>query len=288
MRVGAAEVNKLLAAHSFNPSKAKGQNFLIDPNIPEKLVRLSGIGKSSGVLEAGPGMGALTVQLCRASGHVTAVELDTRLMPILREVLKEHSNVTLVQGNILKVDIKKLVDETMGETDRHVCANLPYSITTPAISAFIKAEVFDTITVMIQKEVAERIVAKPGSPEYGAFTIYVNYHSSVEKLFDVPPECFIPQPKVTSTVIKMSMRKERSLSPDSEKLLFRLVRAAFGQRRKTLVNALYAEFGETLSKEYISQAIVSCGFDSRVRGEALSVEDFIIIASFFQYVTICK
>ena len=281
MHIGAAEVYKLLATHGLSPSKAKGQNFLIDPNIPEKLVRLSGIGKSSGVLEAGPGMGALTVYLCRASGHVTAVELDTRLMPILREVLKEHSNVTLVHGNILKVDIKKLVEETMTESDRHVCANLPYSITTPVIAAFIKAEVFETITVMIQKEVGERILAKPGSTDYGAFTVYVNYNSAVEKLFDVPPECFIPRPKVTSSVIKMTMRKERPLSQEDEKLLFRIVRAAFCRRRKTLVNALHAEFCETLTKAYITQAIVSSGFDSRVRGEALGIENFIKVASFF-------
>jgi len=281
MRFGAVEVNNLLAAHGLSPSKAKGQNFLIDPNIPEKLVRLSGIGKTSGVLEAGPGMGALTVHLCRASNHVTAVELDTRLMPILREALKDYSNVTLVQGNILKVDINKLVDETMGESDRHVCANLPYNITTPVLAAFIKADVFETITVMIQKEVAERILAKPGSPDYGAFTVFVNYNSAVEKLFDVPPECFIPRPKVTLSVIKMTMRKMHPLNPDDEKLLFRIVKAAFSRRRKTLANALHAEFGETLNKEYITQTIITCGFDARVRGEALGVEDFINIAYLF-------
>jgi len=281
MRLGAAEVNKLLAAHGLSPSKAKGQNFLIDPNIPEKLVRLSGIGKSSGVLEAGPGMGALTVHLCRASGHVTAVELDSRLMPILHDVLKDQSNVTLVQGNILKVDIKKLVNDTMGETDLHVCANLPYNITTPVIAAFIDTDVFETITVMIQKEVAERILSKPGTPDYSAFTVYVNYNSTVEKLFDVPPECFIPRPQVTSSVIKMTMRKERLLNPENEKLLFRIVKAAFGRRRKTLVNALHAEFSETLSKEFITQAIANIGMDTRIRGETLGVEDFMKIASLF-------
>ena len=281
-RFSAKEVNKLLAAHDVRPSKKMGQNFVVDANIPEKLVKLSGLNKSCSVLEIGAGLGALTLQLSKAACHVTAVELDTRLLPILREVLGECSNVDLLQGDILKLDIGKLAAETMRGTNRHVCANLPYNITTPALTKLIDADVFESVTVMVQKEVAMRICAKPGSPDYGAFSVYINYHTEPEILFDIPPECFLPRPKVTSSVVKMLTRKERPLSGEDVNVFFRVVRAAFGQRRKTLVNAVFAVFGSTYSKETITQIVESCGFDSRVRGEALSVGEFIRLSSFFR------
>jgi len=259
-----------------------GQNFLIDPNIPEKIVRLSGIDSSSGVLEVGPGLGALTSAICRAAGRVTAVELDTRLLPMLRESLADLDNVDIVQGNILKLDIAKLVKEKMPDMKYHVCSNLPYNITTPALTAFISTNVFDTITVMVQREVAVRICASPGCSDYGAFTVFVNYHSEPEILFDVPPECFMPRPRVYSSVVTMKMRVERRLIPEVEAVFFRIVRAAFGQRRKTLVNALYSAFGNKLLKSDIEGIVSRCGFDTRIRGEMFGIEDFASLVKYFK------
>jgi len=281
IRYSPKTIRELLAARGIKTSKSMGQNFLIDANVPEKIANLSGIDSTCGVLEVGPGLGALTMALCRAAGHVTAVELDAKLMPILHDIFKGHSNVDLVQGNILKLDIRELLAEKMPGLTHHVCANLPYNITTPAITTFIETGLFETITVMVQKEVAGRICAKPGSPEYGAFTVYTNYHTEPEKLFDVPPECFTPRPKVTSSVVKMRTRQKRLLSTEDEKTYFRVVRAAFGQRRKTLVNALNAAFNETHSKEAIAEIVTNCGFDARIRGEKLSVEEFAKLSAYF-------
>ena len=261
--------------NQFRPSKAMGQNFLIDPNIPQKIVRCSGIDKSCGVLEAGPGLGALTAHLAESAGHVAAVELDARLYCALSEMFSKCPNVVLVHGDILKIDLQKLVEQALPEPRRHVCANLPYNITTPLITKFLKADIFESITVMVQKEVALRICAKPGTSEYGAFTVFVNYHAHPEILFDISPDCFKPRPKVTSCVVKMTTRPERRLCDDDEKRFFRTVRAAFGQRRKTLVNALHAGLGSTHSKEDVAKAVQSCGFDANIRGEALSISEFI-------------
>jgi len=280
----------------IKPQKSLGQNFLTDKNIPDKIALLSGIDKTCGVLEIGPGLGALTVPLAKAALHVTAVELDKHLVIELKEILSGFQNVTLIQGDVLKLDIRKLIKETVPahylhtENEQlqklHVCANLPYNITTPVLTHLIEtggfeheSYLFNSITVMIQKEVAKRICAKPGTAEYGAFTVFANYHTTPEILFDVPPECFNPRPKVTSSVVKMTLRKERLLQKDDEKLFFRVVRAAFGQRRKTLVNALYAVFESTHSKEKITKAISSCGFDEKIRGERLSIEEFIRLSN---------
>jgi len=274
-------VRELLAAHGIKPSKSLGQNFLIDANIPGKLVNFSGVDKSNGILEVGPGLGALTIELYRVAGHVTAVEIDAKLIPILSDFFKEHSTVDIIQGDILKLNIKKLITEKMPGLAYQVCANLPYGITTPAIAAFIEADVFKSITVMIQKEVAQRICAKPGSKEYGAFTVFTNYHTEPEILFDVPPECFTPRPKVTSSVVKMVTRSKQLLGTEDEKKFFLVVRAAFSQRRKTLVNALYSVFNKTHSKEVITEIVKSCGFDTSVRGENLSVLEFTRLSAFF-------
>ncbi|MCL2402180.1 MAG: 16S rRNA (adenine(1518)-N(6)/adenine(1519)-N(6))-dimethyltransferase RsmA, partial [Oscillospiraceae bacterium] len=265
----AQDIKSLLSQHGFKFSKSMGQNFLIDKNIPEKIVRLSGIDLSDGVLEVGPGAGALTAELSQSAGKITAVELDKRLIPILKTTLESRGNVEIVEGDILKLDIAALVQEKMPGMRYRVCANLPYNITTPALSAFIEAGVFESITVMIQKEVAERICAVPGTRQYGAFSVYANYHTEPEMLFDVPPECFMPRPSVVSSVVTLRPRRERMLSPEDERQFFRVVRAAFGQRRKTLVNALHAAFGNELEKDEIVEIVTQCGFNPQIRGETL-------------------
>ena len=271
----------LLDSHGFKFSKSMGQNFLVDANIPEKIVRLSGIDRECGVLEIGPGIGALTALLSDAAGKVTAVELDTKLLPILSETLSDRTNVEIVNGDILKLNIPALVLEKMPGLKHCVCANLPYNITSPALTVLIEAGVFQSITVMVQREVALRMCAKPGTADYGAFSVFINYHTHPEILFDVPPECFMPRPKVFSSVITMKIRKERLLQPEDEAKFFRVVRAAFGQRRKTLANALHAVFGQNMSKDEITEIITRCGFDYRVRGETLSIEDFMKISELF-------
>lgn len=276
----AKSVSALLTEHGIRTSKSKGQNFLIDGNIPEKIVRLAGFGGNDGVLEIGAGLGILTLALSRAAGRVVSAELDARLLPILDNILADANNVDLVPGDILKMDIKKLVYEKMPGLKHHVCANLPYNITTPILTGLINAGIFETITVMIQNEVAQRVCAQPGAAAYGAFSIFVKYHAEPETLFIVPPECFMPRPGVYSAVVKLSMRKERILAHDEEAMFFRVVRAAFAQRRKTLVNALYAAFGATHQKEAITALVRKCGFDERIRGEMLGVEDFIKLSEF--------
>ena len=275
----AKSIKSLLDEYKFSFSKSKGQNFLIDKNIPEKIVRMSGIDSACGVLEIGPGTGALTLELCRAAGHVTAVELDKRLLPILNEVLSGIKNIDIVQGDILKLDLKKLVSEKMPGYAHHICANLPYNITTSAISSFIKADAFVTITVMVQKEVAKRICAVPGSSDYGAFSVFINYHTEPSLLFDVPPGCFVPRPKVWSSVILMKSRTTRLLQSDEEKLFFRVVRASFAQRRKTIVNALCSAFGNETEKEDIRRCVERSGLDPQIRGESLSIADFSMLSA---------
>jgi len=261
---------------NLKPKKSLGQNFLTDKNIPDKIVRLSDINKTNDVLEIGPGLGALTVPLCDAANTVIAIELDFRLVEELKATLEAHKNVTIIQGDVLKLDIRKLIAD---KKHIYACANLPYNITTPVITQLIETGIFECITVMVQKEVAQRICAKPGTPEYGAFSVYTNYHTTPEILFDVPPECFNPRPKVTSSVVKMTVRKKKPLKPEDEKLFFRVVKAAFGQRRKTLANALHATFESTHSKDEIIRVIENCGFDNKIRGEKLSINDFILICN---------
>ena len=271
-------VKKLLSMHGFKFSKSLGQNFLIDESIPKKIVSSAGIDKTCGVLEVGPGIGALTVELSRAAGHVLAVELDRRLLPILRDTLVDAPNVEVVSGDILKLDIKKLINETMPDLRPYVCANLPYSITTPALTAFISAGVFDSINVMVQREVARRICAKPGSPDYSSFSVYASYHTEPKTLFSVPPDCFMPRPKVWSSVISMKPHGKRLLEYNMEGTFFSVVRAAFGQRRKTLINALCAAFGNTMSKMEIAQIVALCGLDPLTRGETLGIDDYARLA----------
>jgi len=272
---------KIIIEKGLKPKTIMGQNFLIDPNIPAKIVKESGIDKSCGVLEVGPGLGALTLELSKAANNVYAIELDYYLIPVLQEIFSGYDNVKIIQGDILNTDINKVIANTMSGLKKHVCANLPYNITTPAITTFIESQAFESITVMVQKEVALRMCATPGNPDYSAFTIYTNYHSNAKILFDVPPDCFTPRPKVTSSVIKMTLRSTRLLNEKDEKTFFAVVKAAFGQRRKTLANALFAGFANTHTKNEIIDIINDCGYDIRVRGEALSCDDFIKLSASF-------
>ncbi len=269
-----SEIKELLGRHGFRFSKSMGQNFLIDRRIPQSIAE--SIQADDGVLEVGPGIGPLTVELCGKASKVVAVELDKTLLPVLDETLADFDNVAVINGDILKTDIKSIVDEHFQGLHPVACANLPYYITSPAISALVDSKCFDYITVMIQKEVAMRICAKAGSSDYGAFSVYCRYHTEPEILFHVPPSCFYPQPKVTSSVIRLKCRKTPLVEVD-EKLFFQIVKLSFAQRRKTLVNGLAA--GLPLSKAEITELITSCGYPENVRGETLDVEDFAKIAN---------
>jgi 16S rRNA (adenine1518-N6/adenine1519-N6)-dimethyltransferase len=277
-------VKKTLDTHGVRLTKAKGQHFLADPNILAKIVAMSEVDATCGVLEVGPGIGALTTALSRAAGRVVAVELDGRLLTPLRDALAATGagNVEVVHGDILKLDIKGIVGERLRGLRPYACANLPYNITTPAIAALIEAGVFETMTVMVQAEVAQRMCALPGTPGYGAFTVFVGYHTTPRTLFQVPPECFVPRPKVRSSVVSMVARADKPLPPGDEGIFFKVVRAAFAQRRKTLVNALSAAFAGSMGKDDVAGIVAACGFDLRIRGEALSIEDFARIAVCFK------
>ena len=267
------DIKKLLSNHGFRFSKSMGQNFLTAAWVPEDIADAAQLDENTGVLEVGPGIGCLTEQLSMRAGKVVAVELDNALRPVLKETLDGKDNVEIVFGDILKQNIKELVNEKMSGMRHVVCANLPYNVTSPLITAFLEAECFDTATVMIQREVARRICARPGTADYGAFTVLVNWYAEPEMLFDVPPSCFIPQPKVTSSVIRLKMRSVPPVSVKDRTLFFRVVRAAFGMRRKTLTNALGASINE-LGKPEIEKLLYDCGFDPKIRGEALSIGDF--------------
>lgn len=268
------EIRELLTQYGFNFSKSLGQNFLTASWVPERIALESGINKNCGVLEIGPGIGCLTAQLSVHSKKVVAVELDKRLIPVLGKTISHLDNVEVIQGDIMKIDINKIAYEHFGEMPIMVCANLPYSITTPVLTKLIESKIFESITVMIQREVAQRICAKPGSADYGSFTVYANYYTEPKKLFDVSPDCFVPKPKVTSTVISLKIRQHTVCEISDEKHFFKIVRAAFAQRRKTLVNCLSSVFGLSFTKAEIEEILIVCGFDPRIRGEVLGIEDF--------------
>ena len=263
----------LLAEHGFHFSKAKGQNFLIASWVPENIALESGVDKSVGVLEIGPGIGPLTQQLCLNAGKVCAVELDNRLKPILDLTVGEFDNLEIVWNDVLKLDVPALVKEKFGDLRPMACANLPYYITSPILTALLEAECFEAVTVMVQKEVALRIAAKPGSADYSAFTVFCQYYAEPELLFDVPAHCFLPQPKVTSAVITLRVRKERPWDIADQDIFFRLVRASFAMRRKKLANGLASGFPE-LGKQGAAEVIAECGFDANVRGETLGIPEF--------------
>lgn len=269
------EIKSLLARHGFRFSKSLGQNFLCADWVPQSIAGEAGLDADTGVLEIGPGIGCLTRELSVRAGKVAAVELDKALAPVLGETLAGCENVSVTFGDVLKLDIPELIRrELSGCTRFCVCANLPYNITTPVLTALTELSCFESITVMIQREVARRICARENTADYGAFTVLMQWRCRARELFDVPAGCFIPAPKVTSTVLRLERRGGPPCPVRSEKLMFRIVRAAFNQRRKTLANALSNGLGGDFCKESISSALAACGLDERVRGEALSIADF--------------
>ena len=263
----------LLAEHGFHFSKAKGQNFLIARWVPERIAEESGVDAATGVLEIGPGIGPLTQQLALRAGKVCAVELDKRLEPILNVTVGEFSNLEIVWDDVLKQNIPALVAEKFPGLRPMACANLPYYITSPILSALLEAECFEAVTVMVQKEVAQRIAAKPGTADYSAFTVFCQYYAQPEILFDVPAHCFLPQPKVTSAVVTLKTYPKCPWDIADKATFFRAVKASFAMRRKKLQNGLAAGFPE-LGKEGAGEVIKACGFDENVRGETLSIAQF--------------
>ena len=268
----------LLAEHGFHFSKAKGQNFLIAPWVPESIAVESGVDETAGVLEIGPGIGPLTQQLALRAGKVCAVELDTRLKPILEQTVGEFENLEIIWNDVLKLDVPALVKEKFAGLRPMACANLPYYITSPILSALLEADCFEAVTVMVQKEVAVRIAANPGSADYSAFTVFCQYYAEPELLFDVPAHCFMPQPKVTSAVITLRVRKDRDWGVLDENIFFRTVKASFAMRRKKLSNGLASGFPE-LGKTGAAEVLDACGFDENVRGETLGIPEFARIAN---------
>ena len=267
------QIKALLARNGFRFSKSMGQNFLTEHWVPADIAQASGAAPGYGVLEVGPGIGPLTRELSQLADKVVSVELDKALLPILNETLADRDNVEIVPGDILKTDISALAAEKFAGLTPIACANLPYNITTPAITALVDANCFSAITVMIQREVAHRICAAPGTSDYGAFSVYCQFYTDPELLFDVPPECFIPAPKVTSSVLRLVPRPAPQ-KVDDPKHFFQVVKAAFAQRRKTLLNGLCAAFGSRLSKQDLAQIIVACGLPADVRGERLGIPEF--------------
>ena len=268
----------LLAEHGFHFSKAKGQNFLIAPWVPAQIAEDSGVDETVGVLEIGPGIGPLTQQLCLRAGKVCAVEVDNRLKPILDMTVGEFDNLEILWNDVLKLDVPALVKEKFPGLRPMACANLPYYITSPILTALLEAECFDAVTVMVQKEVAQRIAAKPGTADYSAFTVFCQYYAEPELLFDVPAHCFLPQPKVTSAVITLRGRKQRPWEIHDQEIFFRTVRASFAMRRKKLANGLASGFPE-LGKNGAAEVIAACGLDENVRGETLDIPAFAAIAN---------
>ena len=266
------DIKALQARHGFRFSKSMGQNFLIADWVPREIADAAGLDERCAVLEIGPGIGCLTQQLARRAGRVAAVELDASLLPVLGETLADCPNAEIIPGDVMKLDLGSIVSDRFSGFTVKACANLPYNITTPAITALIEAGGFARITVMIQREVARRICARPGSKDYGAFSVYCQYYTAPELLIEVPPDCFIPAPKVTSAVVRMVPRPAPDEVDDPDHF-FRVVKAAFALRRKKLLNSLSASLGGP-SKEEISQAIEACGLPPDVRGERLSIPQF--------------
>ena len=261
--------------YNFAFQKKFGQNFLIDTHVLEKIVTAAGVTKDDLVLEIGPGIGSMTQYLCEHAREVITVEIDTALIPILKETLADYDNVTVINKDILKVDIKELAVERNQGRPIKVVANLPYYITTPIIMGLFESHVpIDNITVMVQKEVADRMQVGPGTKDYGALSLAVQYYAEPYIVANVPPNCFIPRPNVGSAVIRLTTHKEIPIQVDDEKLMFRLIRASFNQRRKTLVNGLNNSPEIHLSKDVIAKAIEELGVSPTIRGEALDLKQF--------------
>lgn len=267
------QVTALLARHGFRFSKSMGQNFLTAAWVPERIADEAQLSPADGVLEIGPGVGCLTVQLARRAGRVCSLELDRRLEGVLAETLDGCDNVSVVFTDAVKADLKELCKQELGDRPWKVCANLPYNVTTPLLTALLKAGCFQSITVMVQKEVAQRLCAAPGTGEYGAFSLLVQWYARPQRLFDVSPACFVPRPKVTSTVVRLDVRETPPCPVEDRELLFAVIRATFNQRRKTLPNALSAGLGP-VDRPMAERALAELGLPAAIRGEALSLEQF--------------
>lgn len=266
---------EILQKYNFTFQKKFGQNFLIDTRVLERIIAQAEITKDDMVLEIGPGIGTMTQYLCENAREVVAVEIDNSLIPILEDTLSEYNNVTVINDDILKVDINKLVEEHNAGKPIKVVANLPYYITTPIIMGLFEKKVnVDSITVMVQKEVADRMKSGPGSKDYGALSLAVQYYSKPEIVANVPPNCFMPRPNVSSAVIRLKLYDEMAVKVENENLLFRLIRASFNQRRKTLVNGIKNSGELNYTKEQVVKALAKMGLNENIRGEALTLEQF--------------
>ncbi len=266
------EIEALLSRHGFRFSRALGQNFLIEEWVARDIADACGADGHTGVLEIGPGIGPLTAELAKRAGKVASVELDRRLYGVLAETMAGFDNFTLIPGDVMEMDLPALVAEHFPGLRPVLCANLPYNITTPVLTKCVESRCFDSLTVLIQKEVAQRICAAPGTADYGAFTLLMQYYTAPELLFTVPNTCFLPAPKVTSAVIHCPVRKAPPVEVCSEAALWRTVRAGFALRRKTLVNSL--QTGYSLPKERLAEIAAGCGLTPDVRGERLSLADY--------------
>ena len=266
------EIKRILGSHGFTFSKAMGQNFLVNPSVCPRMAQMCGADKDKGVLEIGPGIGVLTNELCKVAKKVVAVELDTRLLPVLEETLAEHDNVKVINSDVLKLDLNSLIKEEFGDMDVVVCANLPYYITSPIIMKLLEDKLpISALTVMVQKEAAERLCAEVGTRESGAVTVAVNYYSSAQKLFSVSRGSFMPAPNVDSAVIRLDVSKEPRVSVKDEKLFFKMIKSAFAQRRKTISNSVTSGLG--LTKDSFKAACEEAGVSPTARAEALTLEE---------------
>lgn len=273
---------EIIQKYEFAFQKKFGQNFLIDTHVLEKIIAAAGVTEDDCVLEIGPGIGTMTQYLAEHARSVVAVEIDKNLIPILQETLKEYENITVINDDILKVDINKLTEEYNGGRPIKVVANLPYYITTPIIMGLFEGGVpIDNITVMVQKEVAERMQVGPGSKDYGALSLAVQYYADAYIVANVPPNCFIPRPGVGSAVIRLTRHEEPPVEVDDPKLMFKLIRASFNQRRKTLQNGLNNSLELPFAKDEIADAIESLGVTPQIRGEALTLKQFADLSNYF-------
>lgn len=271
-------IRTVMSKHGVNFSKALGQNFLINPSVCPRMAEMSGAQDEEGVIEVGPGIGVLTYELSQKAKKVVSIELDTRLLPVLEETLGDCNNVKVVNADVMKIDLKKLIDEEFGGKDVAVCANLPYYITSPVIMRFLEERLpISSITVMVQKEAADRICAMPGTRECGALSAAVRYYAEPEILFKVARGSFMPAPNVDSAVIKLNVLKEPAVNADNDKEFFRFIKAAFGQRRKTLVNSLSA--GLSTGKETVRDALKSCNISEKARAEELSLQELCSVSN---------
>lgn len=273
------ETIAVLQRYGFNFQKKYGQNFLIDTHVLDKIIGAAQIGPDDFVLEIGPGIGTMTQYLAEAAREVIAVEIDTKLIPILQDTLKEYDNVTVLNEDILKVDIRKIAEEKNGGKPIKVVANLPYYITTPIIMGLFESEVpLDSITVMVQKEVADRMQVGPGTKDYGALSLAVQYYAEPYIVANVPPNCFIPRPAVGSAVIRLTRYQEKPVKVNDASFMFKIIRASFNQRRKTLQNGLYNSSELRIPKEKTVAALEEMGLTPTIRGEKLSLEDFALLS----------